>query len=197
MQSWKWTARHAAVVAAAAALGFGLAELPLFRQVTLGTPRLTASGLVHFLGCATALAAFWLAAQRAARQMRNTDGAAHPVGAFIPALSTLLVACAASEVVLGVLRPFLSTAMHDAARWAFVIGITGCAVWLIAELHRHAEQLVDWARTLRSSTAIDGTQCNGCGAAMPRHARFCAVCGAPAADSAPGAGTTRVQPGSA
>src|SRR5690348_316202 len=70
MQSWKWIARYAAVVAGALALGLGLAELPLFRQATLGTPRVTAGGLVHVLGCTTALIAFWLAAQRTARQLR-------------------------------------------------------------------------------------------------------------------------------
>lgn len=196
MQSWKWIARYAAIVAGALALGLGLAELPLFRQATLGTPRVTAGGLVHALGCATALIAFWLAAQRAARQLRDGGGAARPLGAVLPAASTLIVACAGSEVALGLLRPLLSSSTHEAARWAFVIGITGCAAWLIVALHRHAEQVVDWARTLRSSTPMHGAPCTACGTHMPAQARFCADCGAPAG-SAPAGGTTRVQPGNA
>jgi autotransporter translocation and assembly factor TamB len=42
MRSWMWIARYALVLLVALLLGAALAELSVFKQTTLGTPKLTA-----------------------------------------------------------------------------------------------------------------------------------------------------------
>ena len=50
MQSWKWIARYTMVLVVALLLGAAIAELSVFKQTTLGTPRLPAAALARFLG---------------------------------------------------------------------------------------------------------------------------------------------------
>ena len=60
MRSWTWIGRYALVLLAAALLGAAISELPVFKQTTLGTPKLPAAALARFLGYGGALVIFAL-----------------------------------------------------------------------------------------------------------------------------------------
>ncbi|HTL92674.1 MAG TPA: hypothetical protein VL176_10015, partial [Steroidobacteraceae bacterium] len=112
MRSWTWIARYALVLLAALLLGAELAELSVFKQTTLGTPKLTASAAARFLGYSGALIVFWILGRRAALQLRNAGGCAH-LGYLVLPLTTLIVLSAGYDVVLAILRPFLSATAKD------------------------------------------------------------------------------------
>jgi hypothetical protein len=50
----------------------------------------------------------------------------------------VIVLSAGYDVVLAILRPFLSAAAKDVYNWIFVLGITECAVWLVVALYQHS-----------------------------------------------------------
>ncbi len=185
MQSWKWIARYAVVLVVTLLLGAAIAELSVFRQTTLGTPRLPASALARFLGYGGALIVFWILARRIALQLRSSEHV-RPVGLLMLPLASLIVLCAGYDAVLAILRPFLSAPNKDVYNWMFVLSITACAIWLVASLYRRAEEIVDLLKTLRWSARTPGSTCQFCSTALPGHARFCAGCGKAVAGQARG-----------
>ena len=191
MQSWKWIARYAVVLVVALLLGAAIAELTVFKQTTLGTPRLPASALARFLGYGGALIVFWILARRIALQLRNSE-CVRPVGLLMLPLASLIVLCAGYDVVLAILRPFLSAANKDVYNWMFVLSITACAIWLVASLYRRAEEIVDLLKTLRWSARTPGSTCQFCTSALPGHARFCAGCGKAVAGQATSGAMNRI-----
>jgi hypothetical protein len=174
MRSWTWIARYALVLLAALLLGAELAELSVFKQTTLGTPKLTASAAARFLGYSGALIVFWILGRRAALQLRNAGGCAH-LGYLVLPLTTLIVLSAGYDVVLAILRPFLSATAKDVYNWIFVLGITACAVWLVVALYQHAEGMVELLKALQ--VRRPSTNCTSCGATLPKDAKYCALCG--------------------
>jgi hypothetical protein len=173
MRSWIWIGRYALVLLAAGALGAAIGELTVFKQTTLGTPKLPAAALARFLGYGGALVVFALFAQRAAGQLRASgNGMAHLAFLVLP-LTALIVLSAGYDVVLAVLHPFLGPAHKNLYNWLFVLGISASAVWLVAALYRHSERLVEHVKNAYSSAR----SCESCGDALQEHARFCAGCG--------------------
>ena len=149
MRSWTWIARYALVLLVALLLGAALAELSVFKQTTLGTPKLTAAAAARFLGYSGALIVFWILGRRAALQLRSAGGGSAHLGHLILPLTTLVVLSAGYDVVLAILRPFLSATAKDVYNWIFVLGITGCAVWLVVALYQHAEGMVELLKALQ------------------------------------------------
>ncbi len=178
MRSWTWIGRYGLVLLAAALLGAAIGALPVFKQTTLGTPKLPAAALASFLGYGGALVIFALIGQRAAAQFRRSaNGTAHLAFLLLP-LTALIVLSVGYDIVLAILHPFLSPAHKDLYNWLFVLGISASAVWLVAALHRHSEGLVELVRMARQPPS---GSCESCGAALDERARFCAECGKAAA----------------
>jgi hypothetical protein len=178
MRSWIWIGRYALVLVAAALLGVAIGELPVFKQTTLGTPKLPAAALARFLGSGGALVIFALVAQRAAGQLRRSDnGMAHLAFLLLP-LAGLIVLSLGYDILLAILHPFLGAAHKNLYNWLFVLGISACAVWLVAALYRHSEGMIELLRAVLQGPA---EKCDACGAALHEHARFCAACGSAAA----------------
>jgi hypothetical protein len=177
MQSWKWIARYVMVLVAAVVLGAGIAELTVFKQTAVGS-RLTAAVLARFLGYATALAVFWLAGRRAGLQLQQSTRS-HALGLVLLPLVTLIVVCIAYEVAAAILRPFFNLTAKEVYNWVFVLGITACAVWLIAVLYHHAEALVDLVQLpKRQAPALQPVAtCRYCNTELAASARFCTGCG--------------------
>jgi hypothetical protein len=175
MRSWTWIARYALVLLVALLLGAALAELSVFKQTTLGTPKLTASAAARFLGYSGALIVFWLLGRRAALQLRSAGGGSAHLGHLILPLTTLIVLSAGYDVVLAILRPFLSATAKDVYNWIFVLGITGCAVWLVVALYQHAEGMVELLKALQVRRT--STNCASCGVTLSKDAKYCAACG--------------------
>jgi len=178
MRSWTWIGRYALVLVAAALLGAAIGELPVFKQTTLGTPKLPAAALARFLGSGGALVIFALVAQRAASQLRRSeDSMAHLAFLLLP-LTGLIVLSLGYDILLAILHPFLGAAHKNLYNWLFVLGISACAVWLVAALYRHSEGLIELLRAVPRAPA---EKCDACGTALHEHARFCAACGSGAA----------------
>jgi hypothetical protein len=178
MRSWTWVGRYALVLLAAALLGAGIGELPVFKQTALGTPKLPAATLARFLGYGGALVIFALIGQRAAGQFRRSgNGTAHLAFLLLP-LTALIVLSIGYDIVLAILHPFLGPAHKDLYNWLFVLGISAASVWLVAALYRHSEGLVELFNTTRPRSSAS---CESCGAALDEQAKFCAACGKAAA----------------
>ena len=90
--------------------------------------------------------------------------------------------CAAYDVALAILRPFLSSSAKDGYNWLFVLGITACAIWLVVILYRHAEALVDLIQLPRRPALTPLSTCRFCNTELAPAARFCTGCGKPTAD---------------
>jgi hypothetical protein len=176
MGSWTWIGRYALVLLAAVLLGAGLSELAVFKQTLLASSKLSAAGLARFTGYAAALAILVLLGRRAASQLQASGAALAHSGHLVLPITLLIVASASYDVVLDALRPFLGPGQRAAFNWAFVLAISACAVWLVVQLNRHAEGLLDALRGLRARRAA--ATCAACGAAVRAEAKFCAACGA-------------------
>ena len=181
MGSWTWIGRYALVLVAALLLGIGIAELTVFKQATLGTPKLSAAALARFLGYAGALAIFWMLGHRMARQFRTLSGVAAHTGFLILPLTTLIALSAGYDILLVILRPFLSPWFKDVYNWIFVLAITGSALWLVVALYRHSEGIIELLKA-RPRARLPRRKCQSCGAGVPEEAKFCAACGKAAPD---------------
>jgi hypothetical protein len=177
MGSWTWIGRYALVLLVALLLGAAMAEFAVFKQTTLGTPKLSAAALARFLGYGGALVILWILARRAGLQLRSANGGGARLGHLVLPLTTLIVLCAGYDVALAILRPFLSATAKDVYNWIFVLGITACAIWLVVALYQHAEGVVELVKALRARARWSGGNCVACGAALPGSAQFCAACG--------------------
>lgn len=175
MGSWNWLGRYALVLLAALLLGAGLAELTVFKQTMLVTPKLPAAALARFLGCGGALLILWVLAARSGRQIHKAAGDAAHLGFLVLPLATLIVLSVGYNVVLSLLRPFLTAQLKDAYNWLFVFGITASALWLVVALYQHAEGFITLAKAV--PLRANGRKCGACRAAVPARAKFCATCG--------------------
>lgn len=143
MKDWKWIGRFVVVIVVTLVLGAVIGEMALFKQATLGTPKVTAAGLVKFSGFAAALCLVWLLAQQAALQLQGSGGRASFLGFVLVPLATLVIVSGAHAVLLLLLGPFLSPDMQALYNWLFILGITASAVWLIVALYQHADSMME------------------------------------------------------
>lgn len=174
MRSWTWIGRYALVLLAAAMLGAGIAELPVFEQTTLGTPKLPAAALARFLGYGAALVIFALIGRRAANQLRRSGDSSEHLAFLLLPLTALIVLSVGYDVLLAILHPFFGAAHKNLYNWLFVLGISTSAVWLVAALYRHSEGLIG---LFNAAPARPPVSCESCGAALHGQAKSCAACG--------------------
>jgi len=165
------------VLVVAVLLGAAIAELSVFKQTMLGTPKLSASAAARFLGYGGALVIFWILGRRVAQQLCASESHRRAVGFLVLPLVTLIVLSAGYDVVLAILRPFLSATAKDVYNWIFVASITASAIWLVVALYRHAEDIVEVLRTWRWRAQRPAAQCATCSAPLTGNARFCDACG--------------------
>lgn len=179
-RDWTWISRYVLVIVISLVLGGVIGEFSLFKQTTLGTPKLTASALVQFLGYGGALLLLWVLGKKAVGQCRSAGGKAAFVSYLVLPLVTLIVMAGAYSVLLAVLRPFLDAGSRNIYNWVFVLGITLSALWLAIALFHHSEPLVELFRQEGVDLPdVDARKCSSCGASLSRGANFCQVCGAP------------------
>ncbi len=171
-RDWAWMSRYILVIVISLVLGGAIGEFALFKQTTLGTPKLAASQLVQFMGYGGALLLLWLMGQKAASQFRSGRSF------IVVPLVTLIVVAGAYTVLLTILRPFLDAGPRNIYNWIFVLGITVSALWLAVALFHHSEPLVDLFRSDRADESdAQGKKCSSCGAQLAPGANFCHVCG--------------------
>ncbi len=190
-KDWTWLSRYLLVIVVALVLGSAIGEFSLFKQSTLGTPKLTASMLVKFMGYGGALLLLWLLGRQAADQLRASGGRTAFMSHIIVPLVTLLVIAGAYTVLLTILRPFLGAGPRNIYNWIFILGITISAIWLAVAVFHHSEPLVELFKgnasdppvadkgrtTVADAPAVATRSCRSCGAALVANANFCQVCG--------------------
>jgi hypothetical protein len=177
MGSWTWMIRYALVLLAAVLLGTAIAELTVFKQTTLGTPKLPAAALARFLGYGGALVIFWMLGQRLAAELRRAGGGAAQLGFLVLPLATLIVLSAGYDIGLAILRPFLGSTNKNAYNWLFVVGISASALWLVVALYQRSEGLVELLKVARAHAQPAARTCHSCGATLSHEAKLCGACG--------------------
>lgn len=179
-RNWSWISRYVLVIVISLVLGGVIGEFSLFKQTTLGTPKLAASALVQFMGYGGALLLLWLLGQKAARQFRAGGGKTAFLSFIVVPLLTLVVVAGAYTVLLSLLRPFLDGGIKNTFNWVFVLGITVSAFWLAYALFHHSEPLVDLFKSeSRDEPEVTLEKCRSCGGPLAPGANFCHVCGTP------------------
>lgn len=194
MGSWSWIGRYALVLLVAVLLGAAIGELTVFKQTTLGTPKLPAAALARFLGYGGALVIFWMLGQRAATELRRSGGGAAQLGFLVLPLATLIVLSVGYDIGLAILRPFLGSGHKQVYNWLFVLGISASALWLVLALYQRSEGLIELLKVARAHAQPTGRKCESCGAALPDEAKFCAACGRGASNFTYPEGKQQTQP---
>ena len=177
MGSWIWIGRYGLVLLVAVLLGAAIGELSVFKQTTLGTPKLPASALARFLGYGGALVIFWMLGQRMAAELQRSGGGAAQASFLVLPLATLIVLSAGYDIGLALLRPFLGSVHKVVYNWLFVVGISASALWLVVALYQRSEALIDLLKLARAPSEPADPECRSCGAVLPDAAKFCAACG--------------------
>lgn len=177
-QNWTWTGRYVVAIVTALVLGGIIGEMTLFKQATLGTPKLTASSLVKFLGYGGALALLWLLGRQAAQQVQRAGGKTGFVGMILVPLLNLIIVSSAYSVLLVILKPFLDPGLQNIYNWLFVLAITVSALWLVVALFHHSESLMELFKSgiAREPHQADA-KCRTCGTTLAAGAKFCQACG--------------------
>ncbi len=142
-KNWFWIGKYLVVIIAALVLGTVLGNFELFKGATLGTPKLTAGGLVEFIAHGGALALLWFLGQRLALQLRTVGGSVANLSTMALALITLIVVASAYAVLLQFVTPFLAAGVKPYLDWIFILGIIAAAVWFVWALFTDSEALID------------------------------------------------------
>ena len=131
---WNWVIRYVVVLVLAAGLAATLGEMGLFKAAKFGKSGVNAAHLVQFLGYGGALFVFWLIAQRVASLLDRKDPRWSVLKSILLPLATLVVVACGQAVMLLVLGPLMSKAVHQAYNWVAVSAIILSAAWLLAAL---------------------------------------------------------------
>jgi hypothetical protein len=141
--NWIWIGKFLIVIAAALVLGEVLGSLELFKNTTLGTPKVTAGSLVRFFAHTGALVLLLMLGQRLAQQLRATGGGTARLADPVLALITLIVTASAYVVLINFSTPFLGHGVKTMLDWTFILGILAAAVWLVWALFQNFEAVVE------------------------------------------------------
>lgn len=183
--AWQWLLRHAAVIATVLIIAGALGNMALFKTTVAVPGKLTAADIVKFLAYSGALAMLFLAAQRAALQLRNATTRVRLLGEVLVPLATLIVAASAHGVLLLVLKPFLGGDLRGVFNWLFVAACLASAAWLVLSvlgssgpLQTHASDTGEaFSAALDDAEPGTGSRRCDCGAAVTATAKYCAQCG--------------------
>ena len=143
MNNWIWIGKFVIVIVAALVLGETLGSLELFRNTTLGTPKVTAGSLVRFFGHGGALVLLWMLGQQLTRQIRALSGGMARLADPVLALITLIVTASAYIVLINFSAAFLSDGVRTMLDWVFILGILAAAVWLVWALFHNSEAVME------------------------------------------------------
>src|SRR5206468_5739137 len=123
-------------------LGTILGSIPLFKETSLGNTKLTASGIVQFMGYGSGLLLLWLLGQRAATELPKEGKGLSFLRQVIIPLVTFIVVSAGYKVLWLLVGPFLGPTGKTIYNWIFVVGIVGAASWLAVVWFHHSPLLV-------------------------------------------------------
>lgn len=161
-----------------------LSNMSLFKT-TAGPGKLTAANIVKFMAFTAALAVLFIAAQRAALQLRREPAKARLLGELLVPLATFTVVASAHGVLLLVLKPFLNGDWRGVYNWLFVVACLGAAAWLVLSVLGPSGPLQRLTATTHpgeaagpsdSQPGVSGRLCE-CGASVGVTAKYCVKCG--------------------
>jgi hypothetical protein len=181
MKPWGWLLQYGVAILLSLLLGAVLGSLPLFKEASVGSTRLTASRLVQFLGYGSGLLLLWLLGQRAALALPDRGKGPSALRHLIVPLATLIVTAAGYQVVLLIGGPFLGTTGKTIYNWLFVVGIVGAALWLIlAWFWKVAPLMESWEGLGRKGPSTEkqlSLRCPQCHNLVPVGMKYCGHCG--------------------
>lgn len=142
MAGWGWTGKYVIVIIVALLLGVALGNLALFKNATLGNPKLTAALLVQFITHMAALALLWTLGWRAAQQMHESGPRLSVVAMIVVAFITLVITAVGYVVLSNFITPFIAKGVKDVVNWVFIVGVLTAAAWFVFALFSGADDLI-------------------------------------------------------
>jgi hypothetical protein len=185
MERWVWLIRYGIAAFFALILASILGHSTLFQRAPLGPSGLTAGHLVLFFGYTAALALLWVAAVRAARELRDDGGWQSVARRTVMPLAALIILAIAYPVPLLLLGPFLHGAAMALYQWLFVVAITAAAVWLAVTVYTTVDVLMPLLSRVARSVAHGASQsrptrvrarCDECGSEAAPLVTYCSDC---------------------
>ena len=178
---WGWLVQYGSGIIFALLLGVILGSIPLFKETSLGNTKLTASGIVQFMGYGSALLLLWLLGQRVAMELREEGKGLSFLRQVITPLVTVIVVSAGYNVVWLLVGPFLGPTGKTIYNWLFVVGIIGSASWLAVVWFHHSPLLFEYLQELEQAgkrgTRRHGLTCPECGVPVAAGMEYCGKCG--------------------
>lgn len=185
-QDWTWVGRYVAVIVVALILAAALGSMDLFAKTFVIQGKLSASHLVRFLGYSTALGALWMLGQRATIALQKNGGRWSFMQHLILPVVTLIVVSSANSIALLVLKPMMNATLNNIYNWVFIVGILGCAVWVVMAVLGQSASLTEAFTSAagRIGTHNKAKKCEACGTENESSAVFCKQCAKKLTDTA-------------
>lgn len=185
-QEWSWVGRFVAVIVVALILAAAIGSMDLFAKTFVIEGKLSASHLVRFLGYSTALGALWMLGQRATIALQKNGGRWSFMQHLILPVVTLIVVASTNSIALLVLKPMMNASLNNIYNWVFIVGIVGCAVWVVlAVLGQSASLTEAFTSAAGRISAMNKVKiCAACGTENEASAIFCKQCAKKLTDTA-------------
>lgn len=177
-QKLSWLGRYIAVIVVCLILAAALGNMDLFEKTFVIEGKLSASHLVRFLGYSASLAALWMLGQRATMALQQKGGFWSFLQHLLLPVFSLIVVASTNSVALLVLKPLMNTTMHYVYNWIFIVGILGCAAWVVMAVLGQSAALTGLLTSAAERVNALGRVkvCSGCGNQNDATAKFCKHC---------------------
>ena len=141
MRAWSWVWLYAIGIVVVWMLGPELADMPMFKEMTLGDTKVQGSQLAEFTADAFALLLFLLLGRRALSQLPKEGRWSSFLRRIIPPAVLLIFVLAGHRVVRALAGPFLAEMDRMIYNSIFLLGAIGVTLWLILALMRSSAML--------------------------------------------------------
>jgi len=174
-----WIGRFIGVIIVSLILAAAIGSMDLFEKTFVIQGKLSASHLVRFLGYSSALAALWMLGQRATVALQQYRGRWSFTQHLILPVVTLIVVASVNSIALLVLKPIMSTAMHNIYNWVFIVAILACSAWVVMAVLGQSASLTKLFTSIAERLDADGKlkECAACNTSNESTSKFCKRCG--------------------
>jgi hypothetical protein len=174
-----WIGRYIGVIIVSLILAAAIGSMDLFEKTFVIPGKLSASHLVRFLGYSSALAALWMLGQRATIALQQHHGRWSFTQHLILPVVTLVVVASVNSIALLVLKPMMSTTLHNIYNWVFIVAILACSAWVVMAVLGQSASLTKVFTSIAERLDADGKpkECAACNTSNEAIAKFCKRCG--------------------
>ncbi len=185
-QDWNWVGRFVAVIVVSLILAAAIGSMDLFEKTFVIQGKLSAAHLVRFLGYSTALGALWMLGRRATMALQQHGGRWTFMQHLILPVVSLIVVSSSNSVALLVMKPMMNASLHNIYNWVFIVGILGCAAWVVMAVLGQSASLTEAFTSVTGRMNASGKikMCIACGTSNDDSAKFCRECAKKLGDTA-------------